>query len=392
MSINKKVIKGRRNKLKLLYKLLHQDPEAREGVVVTTSALGILVNLLLASVKVLVGLAVSSIAIVSEGVNNASDSATALITIVGTKLSAKHPTEKHPFGYGRIEYLTSLLISMLILVTGFELLKSSVELIFHPEEMSISYVTLGIIAVSAVVKLVLGNYTVKEGKRVDSGSLIAVGTDCRNDSIVSVITIASALLFLIFRINLDAYAGIIMSAIVLKAGIEVLKDTLSDLLGQAGEKELAQELYKTIRAEPIVLNAADMILHNYGPDALSGSVNVEIDHEKSVGEVYAALHTLQLKIMHEKNIVMVFGIYAVDNDHPEARELRKTISAFVRTQEHVTSYHAVYVDPVNHDLYVDLVVDYELADWDALRTEFTAYMAERYPNNRLELVIETNYV
>lgn len=378
--------------MKLLYKLLRQNPEDREGVVVTTSALGILVNLVLASIKVIVGTAVSSIAIVSEGINNATDSATALITIVGTKLSAKHPTEKHPFGYGRIEYLTSLVISVLILFTGFELLKSSIDLIFHPEEMSISYVTLVIVAVSALVKLLLGTFTIKEGKRVDSGSLVAVGLDCRNDSIVSVVTIATALVFLIFHVSLDAYAGILMSLIVLKAGIEVLKDTLGDLLGQAGEKELAKELYKIIRAEPIILNAADMMLHNYGPDAYSGSVNVEIDHEKSVGEVYAALHALQLKIMHEKNIVMVFGIYAVDQDHTESREMRKTISAFVRKQEHVISYHALYIDPDTNDIYVDLVVDYELEDWDALRAEFTAFMAEHYPENHLELVIETNYV
>lgn len=378
--------------MKLIYKLLKQNPDSREGVVVATSVLGILVNLVLAAVKVIIGIAVSSIAVVSEGVNNASDSATALITIVGTKLSAKKPTEKYPFGYGRIEYLTSLLISVLILFTGFELLKSSVELIFHPEEMTISYVTLGIIGLSMLVKFLLGNFTVSEGKRVDSGSLVAVGLECRADAVVSVITIASALLFLIFKINLDAYAGVIMSVIILKAGIEVLTDTLGKLLGQSGEKELAKELYRMIRAEPIVLNAADMMLHNYGPDAYSGSVNVEIDHDKTVAEIYAALHALQLRIMHEMNIVMVFGIYAVDRDHTENRQMRKHIGAFVRGREHVQSFHALYIDPNTQDIYVDLVVDYALTDWDALRREFTAYMEKEYPGRRLELVIETNYV
>lgn len=378
--------------MKLIYKLLKQDPDSREGVVVATSGLGILVNLILAAVKVIIGTAVSSIAIVSEGVNNATDSATALITIVGTKLSTKKPTEKHPFGYGRIEYLTSLLIAVLILFTGFELLKSSVELIFHPEEMSISFVSLAVIALSMLVKFLLGTFTIREGKRVDSDSLVAVGLDCRNDAVVSFITIASALLFLLFKINLDAYAGVIMSVIVLKAGLEVLTETLGKLLGQSGEKELAKELYRMIRSEPIILNAADMMLHNYGPDAYSGSVNVEIDHSKTVAEVYAALHALQLKIMHEKNIVMVFGIYAVDRDHEENREMRKYIGAFVRSQEHVQSFHALYIDPENQDIYVDLVVDYELSDWDALRSEFAAYMEQRYPGRRLELVIETNYV
>lgn len=378
--------------MKFLYKLLRQNPESREGVVVTVSALGILVNLACALVKIIVGAAVSSIAIISEGVNNASDCATSLITIVGTKLSAKHPTKEHPFGFGRIEYLTSLLISVLILFTGFELLKSSVELIFHPEELSVSYVTLMIVAVSAVAKLLLGTFTISEGKRIDSGSLIALGVDCRNDSVVSVITIAVMVVYLLFHVSLDAYAGIVTSLFVLKAGVEVLKDTLNDLLGQAGEKELAKKLYRIIRAEPIILNAADMMLHNYGPDAYTGSVNVEIDHGKNVGEVYAALHALQLKIMHEQNIVMVFGIYAVDSDHEDSREMRKYIAAFVREHQHIESFHALYIDPNNQDIYVDLVVDYELPDWDGLRTEFTAYMEKAYPGRRLELVIETNYV
>ena len=378
--------------MKLLYKLLRQEPDSREGTVVTVSGLNILVNLIFAAIKVVIGLAVSSIAIVSEGVNNATDSATSLITIVGTKLSAKHPTEKHPFGFGRIEYLTSLLISVLILFTGAELMESSVKRIFAPQEMSISYVTMAIIAVSALVKLALGLYTIKEGRRVDSSSLVALGTECRSDSVVSVITLVTALVFLVFHVSLDAYAGIIMSLIVLKAGFEVLKETLSDILGQAGEKELAQELYCIIRAEPLVLNAADMMLHNYGPDAYSGSVNVEIDHSKTVEEVYAALHKLQLRIMHEKHITMVFGIYAVDRDHAQIRQLREQVAAFVREQKHVTSYHALYIHPNGKDLYVDLVVDYDLADWEALRKDFTAYMAELYPDKHLELVIETNYV
>lgn len=378
--------------MKFLYKLLRQDPEAREGVVVATSALGILVNLVIATVKVIVGVAVSSIAIVSEGVNNATDCATSLITIVGTKLSAKRPTSKHPFGYGRIEYLTSLVISIIIFVTGFELLISSIRRIFAPEELSISYVTLAIIALSAVMKLVLGSYTVGEGKRVGSDSLIALGKDCRNDSLVSLVTIISALVFLLFDFSIDAYAGIITSLFVLKAGFEVLRDTVSNLLGRAGNKELADKLYKIILDEPIVLNAADMMLHNYGPEAYSGSVNIEIDHEKTIGEAYAVIHALQLKIMHEYNITMVFGMYAVDTDHEEILKMRKEISQFVRGREHVQSYHALYLDPDNGDIYCDLVVDYELRDWDELRKDFTEYMAKLYPNSRLELVIETNYV
>lgn len=378
--------------MNLIYKLFRQDPNSREGIISTTSGLGIAVNLLIAALKVLVGTLASSIAIVSEGVNNAADALTSVLTLVGTKLATRHPDEKHPFGYGRIEYLTSLVISGLILFTGAQMLISSVKLVFAPEELSISAVSLAVVAVSAVIKFFLGVYTIRQGKKADSSALEAVGMDCRNDSFASVVTILSALVFLILGWNLDAFVGIFTSILILKAGIEVLSGTVSDLLGRPGEKELAATLYKEIRSTPGILNAADMMLHNYGPESFSGSVNVEMDQSKTVGEIYEILHDLQLRIMHEHKVVMVFGVYAVDNDRETARALRKTIAAFVSGKEHVKSYHAVYQDPKSNKLYCDLVVDYSLRDWDALRQEFTAYMAERFPDKTLELTIETEFV
>lgn len=378
--------------MNLIYKLFKQDPESREGIIATTSGLGIAVNVLIAAMKVVVGLMASSIAIVSEGVNNAADALTSVLTLLGTKLAAKHPDEEHPFGYGRVEYLTSLVISVLILVTGIEMLKSAVELIFHPEELNISVVSLVLVAVSAVVKFCLGIYTIAMGKKANSGALEAVGLDCRNDAFVSVVTIGSAVAFLVFGLHIDAYVGVFTSLLIIKAGVDVLRDTVSDLLGRPGEKELATKLYREIRSTEGVLGAADMMLHNYGPDAYSGSVNIEIDHEKTVGEIYQFLHKLQLRIMYEYHVVMVFGIYAVDNDHEEVKAINKSVGKFVKETDHVKSFHAVYLEPGTDMLYCDLVVDYELPDWDKLRADFTAYMQERYPDKKLMLTIETEFV
>lgn len=375
-----------------LYKLLKQDSKSREGVVVTIATLGIVVNLIMAIIKIAIAITSSSMAIMSEGINHAADSATSLLTIIGTKLAGKHPTKEHPFGFGRIEYLTSIVIAVLIIVTGVELLKNSVELVFHPEPIEITYTTIAIIAISAIMKLSLGQYTIQEGKRVDSGSLVAVGLENRADSIVSVVTILSSLTFLLFDICLDAYAGIFTSLFILKAGVEVIQETLSELLGRKGDKEIASELYKIIRKEPIVYNAADMMLHNYGPDAYSGSVNIEVDNKFSLDEIYTAIHKLQLKIMHEMNITMVFGIYAVNQDHELLKEMRQHIVEFIRKHENVISYHALYIHPDTEDIYCDLVVDYDLKDWNSLREEFTSYMKEKYPNRKLKLVIETEYV
>lgn len=378
--------------MKLLYKILKQDPSTRQGVVMTTSAVGIIVNVLLASVKVAIGVLANSIAVISEGINNATDSLSSVITMVGAKLSNKRPTKKHPFGYGRIEYITSLIIAGLIIATAVELLKSSIKLIIEPQDLTVNTLTLIIIAASALVKLWLAWYTIKKGKQVNSGILVAMGTDSRNDCIVSAVTIVSALIFIIFNLSVDAYAGIITSLFIFKAGFDILKDTLANLLGQPVEKETADELYSIIRSTPGVLNAADMILHNYGPDRYSGSVNIEMDHQMTVEQLYATIHKLQLDIMHQKGITMVFGIYAVDRDHSEIKQMRQQIANYVRGKEHVISYHALYLEPQTNVIYVDLVVDYELKDWNRLRTDFTEYMHGLYPDNKIELTIETEYV
>lgn len=378
--------------MRLIYRVFRQDPDSREGIITVTSGIGVAVNLFVALLKVIVGVIASSIAIISEGINNATDALTSVLALVGTKLAGKHPDEKHPFGYGRIEYLTSLVISLIILVGGVELLISSVKLVFEPAELSISYLSLILVAVSAVIKFLLGCYTVKMGEKADSGALIGVGKDSKNDCIASLITIISALVFLIFDYSIDAYAGIITSLLIIKAGIEVLRDTVSELIGRPGETELAKKLYKEIRSTPGILAAVDMMLHNYGPDAYSGSVNVEIDHEMTVGETYQFLHELQLKIMHEYNVTMVFGVYAVDNDHVEVKQLRNDITAFKMEEEYVKSFHAVYIEPETNRIYVDFIVDYKLRDWNSLRNRFITYMADRYPEKEVVLTLETEFV
>ena len=379
--------------MKWFYRLCRQDPDTREGVVMATSILGVLANLLVAGAKVGIGVLASSIAIVSEGVNNAADAVTSVLTIVGTKLAGKRPTKKHPFGFGRIEYLTSLVIAAMILLTGWEFLAESVRRIFHPPEgLSITYLALGIVVGSAVVKLALGIYTVAMGRKVGSGPLVAVGTDCKNDVLVSLVTILSAVVFLAWGVSIDAYAGVVTSVFILKAGFDVMKETVGALLGQPADKAFADALYRRIRANPLVLNAADMMLHNYGPDRYSGSVNLEVDHSTSVSELYAAIHRLQLDIMHELGVTMVFGVYAVDRDHAAHRELRKLVADFVRGYDHAVSYHAIYIPEGEKKIYCDIVVDYELHDWADLREAFTALMHRHYPDYGLELVIETEYV
>jgi len=369
-----------------------KSQESRDKIITRTSLLGIIVNFLIAVIKIVTGAITSSIAIVSEGANNATDALSSVMTLVGAKLAGKHPTEKFPFGFGRIEYLTSLIISSMILITGGEMLISGIERIFKPEDISVSYISLIIVFVAAVIKFFVGIHTTKMGKKTGSRSLIAVGEEGRNDSFSSIITIVSSLLFLIFGLNVDCYAGIIVSLIIIKTGISLLIETLRDIIGRPGDEELAKKLYNIIRSEEGVLACADMMLHNYGPDKWSGSVNIEIDHKKSIGEVYGFIHKLQLKIMHEYNVTMVFGIYAVDNDNPESTELRRYIKDFITMTDGAKSYHAVFIDSENSKIYCDIIVDYKLQNWEELSNKFTSYIGEKYPEYETELTVETEFV
>lgn len=378
--------------MNIIYRIFKQDPNSRNSIIAVTSALGVVVNLLISIIKIFIGILASSIAIISEGVNNATDALTSVLTFVGSKLARKHPNKKHPFGYGRIEYLTGLIISVIIVVTGIEMLIESVKLIFNPTELNISYISLTIVLISAIIKFVLGNYTIKMGKKASSTALEAVGIDCRNDSFVSIVTIISALVFLIFNFSIDAYAGIFTSIIIIRSGFEVLMHTVSELIGRPGEKELANQIYKEIYKTKYIVNAADMMLHNYGPDSWSGSVNIEIEHDKTVGEVYQVIHELQLRIMHEYKVTMVFGIYAVDNHTPESKQLRQVVISFIQKHKHIKSFHAIYFEPNTNNIYCDFVVDYELKNWDELKIEFLKYMKQIYPNNEIKLTIETEFV
>jgi len=363
------------------------NESSRQERIIRTSVIGILVNLLIAAVKIMIGTLASSIAIVSEGINNATDAGSSFLTYIGTKLSGKHPDEKHPFGYGRIEYLTGMVVGVLILYAGLGMLKESVEGILHPSDMNVSILTVLIVAGTAVTKFILGMYTIKVGKSVESEVL-----DGRNDSYFSGLTILSSVIFLFTGFSLDAYAGIVFSFVVIKSGVDTLKNTASDLIGRSGKEELARKLYKEIRATDGVISAIDMMLHDYGPDRYSGSVNIEIDHKRSIGEVYEEIHRLQLRIMEEYHVTMVFGIYAVDEDTAAIVDIRRYIGKFVRVNEHVKSFHALYLSKETGTLYCDLIVDYALRDWEELRESFVEYMKKQYPEYEISLTIETEFV
>ena len=204
----------------------------REKQIIQISVVGIITNLILAVVKIMIGFISGSIAIISDAVNNLTDSSSSLITIIGTKLAQKRPDEKHPFGFGRIEYLTSMIIGIIVIVTGIQMIISSVKGIFHPDTVDYNFWIIIVLLITVAAKTFLGTYTEKQGEKLNSGALVASGKDAKNDAIISSVTIISAIIYMITNFSIDSYSGLLISIFILKAGLEVLGDTINKILGE----------------------------------------------------------------------------------------------------------------------------------------------------------------
>ena len=263
----------------------NQEGVLREKIIVRTSMIGIVANVFLVIFKTTIGLLSNSIAIVLDAVNNLSDVASSLITIVGTKLAGKEPDKKHPFGHGRIEYLSAMLIAVIILYAGITSLFESGKQIIHPETPEYNPVLLIIIGVAVVVKIVLGFYVKRVGKKVNSDSLINSGEDATLDAVISFSTLVAAGVFLFFQISLEAILGAIISVVILKSGISMLKSTISQLLGEQSDIEIAKKIQKTVMQFPNVLGAYDLVLNNYGPNRWNGSLHIEVPDTLAVADL-----------------------------------------------------------------------------------------------------------
>ena len=225
----------------------------REKVIVRTSIISIILNIVLVGFKALVGIFANSIAIVSDAINNLSDVISSIIAIAGTKFAAKEPDKNHPYGHGRIEYMASFVISAIIIYAGITAFIESFKKIIKPEDVNYNYFTFIIIIMGIVIKFLLGIYVKKKGREVNSDTLVASGADALNDGIVSISVLISGIIYIIFHINFEAYVGILVSIIILKTGIEMIKDSINDILGSRIESSLANDIKNEIMLNYLIL-------------------------------------------------------------------------------------------------------------------------------------------
>ena len=344
----------------------------REGLIVRTSVIGIITNILLAAFKAAVGLISHSIAVVLDAVNNLSDALSSLITIIGTKLSAKLPDKKHPLGYGRIEYLTALVVAALVLYAGVTSLVESVKKIIHPETADYSIVSLVIIAVAVVVKLLLGRYVKAQGRKANSAALEASGADASFDAILSASVLLSAIVFLLWGLSLEAWVGVVIAGFIIKSGLEMITDTLDDILGKRAEAELTGKIRRAVLEEEAIRGVYDIIVNDYGPNKNTCSLHIELPDFITVDQVDVITRHLQNRVLDAAGVIVTgVSVYSYNTKDDEAAAIRGRVTGIVLSHDWALQLHGFYADTVNKSLRFDVVMSFDVTVSEALSTLYS---------------------
>ena len=364
----------------------------REKTIIRTSVIGIIANVFLAAFKAVIGLMSNSIAIVLDAVNNISDAGSSLITIVGTKLAGREPDKKHPFGYGRIEYLSAMIIAVIMLYAGITSFVESVKQIIHPETPDYSAVSLVIVAVAVVVKIFLGRYVKGVGVKVNSDSLVTSGEEARLDSVISASTLVAAGIFLVFHVSLEAWLGAVISLVIIKSGIEMLRDTISKILGERNDAELVRGIHATVTGFPDVQGAYDLVLNNYGPDNWNGSIHIEVPDTYSADQLDQLIREITMKVLCDHRVLLTaVGVYSVNTQDEEVIRTKEQVSKIVFAHEYVRQMHGFYLLKEQKTMRFDLVISFDAKDRREVYRNVIADVRKAFPDYELQVAMDTDF-
>ena len=352
----------------------------RQKIIINTSIKGIVVNVLLVLFKLIVGFIANSIAIILDAINNLTDALSSIITIIGTKLSTKAPDKEHPYGHGRIEYFTSIIIGVIILVAGILSLKESFTNIINPTKPKYSIYTIIIIITAIIVKLLLGSYVKNTGKKINSGSLIASGTDALFDAILSTGTLIAIISYLLLKINIEGIIGLLISLFILKSSIELLKETSNELIGTRVNRELATKIKNTINNYKEVEGAYDLSLHNYGPLQTIGSVHIQVKDTMTAKEIHILTKEIEKKIYKDFGIILTIGIYASNTSDKEALKIKQDLDNIIKNYKEVLQIHGFYIDSKHKHINFDIIIDFNTKDKKAIKNLIIKELKEIYPD------------
>lgn len=362
--------------------------QKRERAIIRTSIIGIGTNVMLAVFKAIIGLISNSIAITLDAVNNISDALSSVITIIGTKLGAKQPDRKHPLGHGRIEYISSMVVAAIVLYAGITSLVESFKKIISPEKASYDTTSLVIIAVAVLVKVLLGKYVKKQGVKHNSGALIASGSDALFDALISASVLASAIIYLAFDISLEAYVGVLISIFIVKAGIEMMTETISEILGKRSDKEDTDKIKNIIAEEKEVRGVYDLIIFNFGPSKNYASVHIELDDTMTVDEVDVLTRKIEAKVYQQSGVILTgVGVYSHNTSNEEVAVIKNTVKEKVLSFDWALQMHGFYVDMEEKSIRLDVVISFDIEKEKALSI-LTESISELYPTYSLKITTD----
>ena len=363
----------------------------RSKQIIRTSIVGIVANVLLAGFKALVGLLAHSVAIVLDAVNNLSDALSSVITIIGTKLSVKPADRKHPFGYGRVEYFTAIIIAVIVLTTGITSLIESVKKIINPTQPEYTTVTLVVIIVAILAKLALGWYVRRQGKKLESDALVASGSDALFDAVITLATLVSAGIMLIWNVSIDGYLGALISLVIVKAGIEMLASPINQLLGARASADLVHQIKTEVMEMEGVQGVYDIILHGYGPNLSIGSLHIGIPDTMTAHQIHGLTRQIAETMMARHGIVMTVGIYANATGDDKLAELQGAVVQTLAGEEQVRQVHGFYYDEKRNLLSLDVVPDLSVTDDQAFTQALLDRLQQVLPDQKVCILIDHNY-
>lgn len=340
---------------------LDQAVKSRDQIIIRTSIIGIAANIFLAAFKAVIGLLSHSIAVTLDAVNNLSDALSSLITIIGAGLANRKPDKKHPLGHGRTEYLSAIIVSAIVLYAGINSAVESVKKIMSPETPDYSNLSLIIIAAAVIVKIILGRYFTLKGKEAGSGALEASGADASFDAILSLSVLACAVLFRMTGISLEAFVGAVISVFIIKSGIEMMLETLDDIIGKRADPDKVREIKRLIKEEPEVRGVYDLFINNYGPGRDYASLHIEVPDVMTVEEVDTITRRVQQKVYKGTGVIITgVGVYSYNTKDQEAAKIRNTVMETVLQHEWALQVHAFNADTKKKKMRFDVVLSFDI--------------------------------
>ena len=352
----------------------------RDKTIIKTSIIGILANVFLAAFKAFIGLTSNSIAIVMDAVNNLSDASSSVVTLLGFRLAQRPADEDHPYGHARYEYLSGLMVAVLILVIGIELVKSSVGKIIHPEAVDFSALTIGILAASILVKLWMSGFFKKLGQHIHSLTLEATAIDSRNDVVSTAAVLLGCLVGYVFHVNIDGFVGLAVAVFILYSGFNMVKETISPLLGEQADAELVGKIKEMVFSREEVLNVHDLLIHDYGPGRCFASIHVEVSAKLDPMEVHDILDEIECEAAEKLNVNLVIHYDPVLPDDAEWAEMSQIMADIIaETAPEVTMHCFRMVGGAKQkNLVFDLMVPYDFEKTNQeLKREIEKKLAEK---------------